>query len=94
MLMASPSSHLMCLEPRILQASEHFDRGFYSGPFGWISGRSAEFVVAIRSALVTPAAAPALPSAANGNGTAAVAPVHDAYLYAGALAREPLFCIA
>ena len=35
-----------------LTAAEPFDRGFYSGPFGWISGAAAEFVVAIRSALV------------------------------------------
>ena len=31
---------------------EPFDRGFYAGPFGWVSGAAAEFVVAIRSALV------------------------------------------
>jgi len=31
---------------------ERFDRGWYSGPFGWISYDSAEFVVAIRSALI------------------------------------------
>lgn len=31
---------------------EPFDRGFYAGPFGWISGQGAEFVVAIRSALI------------------------------------------
>ena len=35
-----------------LSAAEPFDRGFYSGPFGWISGAAAEFAVAIRSALV------------------------------------------
>lgn len=35
-----------------LAAREPFDRGFYAGPFGWISGAAAEFVVAIRSALV------------------------------------------
>lgn len=35
-----------------LSAAEPFDRGFYSGPFGWISGAAAEFAVAIRSTLV------------------------------------------
>ena len=35
-----------------LAETETFDRGFYSGPFGWISGEGAEFVVAIRSALI------------------------------------------
>lgn len=47
----------MCGRPRegalaALSAAEPFDRGFYSGPFGWISGAAAEFAVAIRSALV------------------------------------------
>ena len=37
---------------RILNSVEGFDRGFYAGPFGWIGGDAAEFVVAIRSALV------------------------------------------
>ena len=37
---------------RYLEDAEPFDRGFYAGPFGWISGAGAEFVVAIRSALV------------------------------------------
>ena len=36
---------------RSLASMETFDRGFYSGPFGWISGQSSEFAVAIRSAL-------------------------------------------
>lgn len=31
---------------------EGFDRGFFAGPFGWFSKDSAEFCVAIRSALV------------------------------------------
>lgn len=31
---------------------ERFSRGFYSGPVGWISADSAEFVVGIRSGLV------------------------------------------
>ena len=47
----------VCGRPRlaakdILASQEPFDRGFYSGPFGWVSGRAAEFVVAIRSALI------------------------------------------
>ena len=47
----------MCGRPRaaakdILADKESFDRGFYSGPFGWLSGSAAEFVVAIRSALL------------------------------------------
>ncbi len=31
---------------------EHFDRGWYAGPVGWISASEAEFAVGIRSALV------------------------------------------
>lgn len=47
----------VCGRPRpaalaALTAAEPFDRGFYAGPFGWISGNAAEFAVAIRSALV------------------------------------------
>ena len=47
----------VCGRPRatakeILASKEVFDRGFYSGPFGWLSGCAAEFVVAIRSALI------------------------------------------
>ncbi|GAX76586.1 hypothetical protein CEUSTIGMA_g4032.t1 [Chlamydomonas eustigma] len=47
----------VCGRPRrqalgFLAEEEGFDRGYYSGPFGWISGEGAEFVVAIRSALV------------------------------------------
>ena len=38
-----------------VSVAEPFDRGFYAGPFGWISGAAAEFVVAIRSALLHPA---------------------------------------
>lgn len=37
---------------RYLEDNEPFDRGFYAGPFGWVSGQGAEFVVAIRSAMV------------------------------------------
>ena len=33
---------------------EPFDRGWYAGPVGWIGKNSAEFCVAIRSALATP----------------------------------------
>lgn len=49
----------VCGRPRedalgLLAASEPFDRGFYAGPFGWIGQEAAEFVVAIRSALVQP----------------------------------------
>ena len=56
---------------RYLQDSEPFDRGFYAGPFGWVSGQGAEFVVAIRSAMVpTDAAAitAGQPSAAAAGG--------------------------
>ncbi len=47
----------VCGHPRgaakdVLASQEIFDRGFYSGPFGWLSGSAAEFVVAIRSALI------------------------------------------
>ena len=38
-----------------VSGAEPFDRGFYAGPFGWIGGAAAEFVVAIRSALLHPA---------------------------------------
>lgn len=60
----------VCGRPRedalgLLAASEPFDRGFYAGPFGWIGHEAAEFVVAIRSALVQQqGAARALPAAA------------------------------
>ncbi|KAH7315797.1 hypothetical protein KP509_21G066100 [Ceratopteris richardii] len=40
------------LAKRFLNKIEQFDRGMYSGPIGWISGERAEFVVAIRSALL------------------------------------------
>lgn len=47
----------VCGRPRehaadLLLQSEAFDRGFYAGPFGWVGASSAEFAVAIRSALV------------------------------------------
>lgn len=35
-----------------LKEIESFDRGYYSGPLGWISGNGAEFVVTIRSGLI------------------------------------------
>ncbi|DBA90081.1 TPA: hypothetical protein ACH3X1_003400 [Trebouxia sp. C0004] len=73
----------VCGRPRgaakdLLASQEIFDRGFYSGPFGWLSGCAAEFVVAIRSALIH--ADPQMPwgslqtrhresSKANGNGS-------------------------
>lgn len=52
----------VCGRPRedalgFLAASEPFDRGYYAGPFGWLSQGAAEFVVAIRSALVQPTGA-------------------------------------
>eukprot|EP00887_Chlorella_sp_A99_P005642 scaffold1.g5642.t1 len=50
----------VCGRPRaealgLLAVREPFDRGYYAGPFGWVSQEAAEFVVAIRSALVQPA---------------------------------------
>ena len=49
----------MCGHPRdaaldAIRESETFDRGFYAGPMGWVGADSAEFAVAIRSALVSP----------------------------------------
>lgn len=49
----------VCGRPRMaakgeIQRAEPFDRGFYAGPFGWISGGASEFAVAIRSALIHP----------------------------------------
>ncbi|GMU92222.1 MAG: isochorismate synthase [Candidatus Hydrogenedentota bacterium] len=38
---------------RWIADAEDFDRGWYSGPVGWVGCDSAEFAVAIRSALVT-----------------------------------------
>lgn len=46
-----------------LAESEPFDRGLFAGPFGWLSGSAAEFCVAIRSALISPAG-PAVPAIA------------------------------
>ncbi len=34
-----------------IRGVEHFDRGFYAGPFGFVGGDGCEFCVAIRSAL-------------------------------------------
>ena len=57
-----------------LRETERFDRGFYAGPFGWVSGSSSEFAVAIRSALLHASADHPrfLPptSATNGSGAA------------------------
>ena len=36
----------------LIRDVETFDRGWYSGPVGWISADSSEFAVAIRSALI------------------------------------------
>lgn len=54
----------VCGRPReaaadVLAEQEAFDRGFYAGPFGWVSAGGAEFAVAIRSALVHPPPPPA-----------------------------------
>lgn len=37
----------------IITNTEPFDRGWYAGPVGWVGQDSAEFAVAIRSALIT-----------------------------------------
>ena len=37
----------------IIRSWEEFDRGWYAGPIGWIGRSSAEFAVAIRSALLS-----------------------------------------
>ncbi len=37
---------------RKIHQLEHFDRGWYAGPVGWISKNEAEFAVGIRSALL------------------------------------------
>jgi isochorismate synthase/2-succinyl-5-enolpyruvyl-6-hydroxy-3-cyclohexene-1-carboxylate synthase/2-succinyl-6-hydroxy-2,4-cyclohexadiene-1-carboxylate synthase/O-succinylbenzoate synthase len=55
-----------------LSQQESFDRGYYAGPFGWISGAGAEWAVAIRSALIEPGQPGQTIS--NGNGTTS----HDA----------------
>lgn len=47
-------SHPPSTPKRYLEEAEPFDRGFYAGPFGWVSGQGAEFVVAIRSAMMPP----------------------------------------
>eukprot|EP00967_Tisochrysis_lutea_P076229 scaffold103048_cov22-Tisochrysis_lutea.AAC.2 len=46
-----PRAHTACLQAWLAQ-HEEFDRGYYAGPFGWVSGAGAEFAVAIRSALI------------------------------------------
>ena len=35
-----------------IASTEHFDRGWYAGPVGWVGSDSAEFAVGIRSALI------------------------------------------
>ena len=71
--------------PSYLDDEEAFDRGFYAGPFGWISGCGAEFVVAIRSGLALPeeaaAAQGAGPATAEAQGQ--VQPGRTVHLYAG-----------
>ena len=47
----------VCGHPRAaaldaIRSAEPFDRGLYAGPLGWIGPESAEFAVAIRSALI------------------------------------------
>ena len=47
----------VCGHPRVaaldaIRGVEPFDRGLYAGPLGWIGAESAEFAVAIRSALL------------------------------------------
>ena len=37
---------------KLLRTYEPFDRGYYSGPFGWFSHHAADIAVAIRSSLV------------------------------------------
>ena len=53
----------VCGHPRsaaldAVRKAEPFDRGLYAGPLGWIGADSAEFAVAIRSALIETNAAP------------------------------------
>ena len=43
--------HPQTAAKEILAKTELFDRGYYAGPFGWLSGQGAEFIVAIRSGL-------------------------------------------
>lgn len=38
---------------QMIRDTELFDRGWYAGPVGWMSGDSSEFAVAIRSVLLT-----------------------------------------
>ncbi|KAK9805814.1 hypothetical protein WJX73_002942 [Symbiochloris irregularis] len=71
-----------CGRPRdkaqaVLADSEPFDRGLFAGPFGWLSGSAAEFCVAIRSALITPAQ-PAAPSSTGTDGLAALSEAEKA----------------
>ena len=38
---------------RFIRERENLDRGWYSGPIGWIGAESGEFAVALRSAVVS-----------------------------------------
>eukprot|EP00873_Tetraselmis_striata_P011091 jgi/Tetstr1/431355/TSEL_021046.t1 len=49
----------------VVRETESFDRGFYAGPFGWMSGAAAEFSVAIRSALLQPQLEDSAPASAS-----------------------------
>ncbi|GLC45490.1 hypothetical protein PLESTM_001741500 [Pleodorina starrii] len=69
----------VCGRPReaalgYLDELEAFDRGWYAGPFGWISGAGAEFVVAIRSGLVCPSDPTTAVAAAAGSSETIAAP--------------------
>lgn len=58
-----------------LRETEQFDRGYYAGPFGWVSGSSSEFAVAIRSALLhAPADTPQPASLAPPDSSATAGP--------------------
>ena len=91
----------VCGRPReralaALIAAEPFDRGFYSGPFGWISGAAAEFAVAIRSALVCADRPSAASAAAAGapvsghfqSGVSLAARLHDVTASIGSPEQE------
>jgi isochorismate synthase / 2-succinyl-5-enolpyruvyl-6-hydroxy-3-cyclohexene-1-carboxylate synthase / 2-succinyl-6-hydroxy-2,4-cyclohexadiene-1-carboxylate synthase / o-succinylbenzoate synthase len=87
----------VCGQPRgdalnMLSEVETFDRGLYSGPFGWISRDAAEFVVAIRSALIRPRAQSGGDNTndnnfSNGSSSASISSVplsaYDVALFAG-----------
>lgn len=66
-----------------LREREGFDRGYYAGPFGWVSGQGAEFAVAIRSSLISDT--PTHTAHTPATHVAAVAPHRELliHLYAG-----------